>query len=90
MQWNQFINAYFQEAKWLANGYIPTFKEYIENAKNSGGARILIMQPILTLQTFLPLNLLPKFDFPSRFLDIMGFTFRLSNDIKSFKVCFKK
>ncbi|GLJ09977.1 hypothetical protein SUGI_0119460 [Cryptomeria japonica] len=84
--WNIFINSYLQEAKWLAASYIPTFEEYMENGKISGGARILILQPVLTLDTLLPQNLLPKFDFPSRFLDIMGHTFRLSNDINTFKV----
>lgn len=86
MQWEVLLDSYMQEAKWLSTSYIPTFKEYLENGKITGGARIVILQPLLTLDALLPDDLLPEIDFPSRFSEILALTFRLSNDIKSFKV----
>nr|QHZ00922.1 terpene synthase 15 [Taiwania cryptomerioides]WBO26430.1 linalool synthase [Taiwania cryptomerioides] len=83
--WEIFLDSHMQEAEWLAADYIPTFDEYLENAKITGGARIVILQPLLTLDALLPDNLLPEIDFPSRFNEISALTFRLSNDIKSFK-----
>ncbi|XP_059072447.1 alpha pinene synthase, chloroplastic isoform X1 [Cryptomeria japonica] len=83
--WEAFLDSYMQEAEWLATSYIPTFEEYLENAKISGGARIVILQPLLTLDAVLPDTLLPKIDFPSRFNELLALTFRLSNDINSFK-----
>ncbi|GLJ31906.1 hypothetical protein SUGI_0642230 [Cryptomeria japonica] len=65
---------------------MPNFEEYLENGKISGGSRIVILQPLLTLDALLPDNLLPKIDYPSSFNELLALTFRLSNDIKSFKV----
>ncbi|KAJ8637478.1 hypothetical protein MRB53_011745 [Persea americana] len=35
-------NAYFREAQWVNNGYIPKFDEYLENALLSVGAPLLL------------------------------------------------
>ncbi|GLJ31921.1 hypothetical protein SUGI_0642510 [Cryptomeria japonica] len=84
--WEIFLASFMQEADWLSIGHIPTFEEYLENGKISAGGQILILQPLLTLDALLPDKLLPKIDFPSRFNETLAKTFRLSNDINSFKV----
>ncbi|GLJ31920.1 hypothetical protein SUGI_0642450 [Cryptomeria japonica] len=83
--WEIFLDSFMKEAEWISIGHIPTFEEYLENGKISAGG-ILILQPLLTLDALLPNKLLLKTNFPSRFMDILAVTFRLSNDINSFKV----
>ncbi|GAA0170262.1 hypothetical protein Leryth_021771 [Lithospermum erythrorhizon] len=39
----QLAKAYFQEAVWLNNGYVPNYDEYMDNALISGGYLMLIL-----------------------------------------------
>jgi len=42
-QWEYYTGAYFQEAEWMVDGYVPTLDEYIKNGKNSSGYRLWML-----------------------------------------------
>lgn len=54
MQWEACIDAYMQEARWLAEGHIPTLDEYLETGAHSSAFRVVTLQPLLTLDAHLP------------------------------------
>ncbi|XP_059072440.1 alpha pinene synthase, chloroplastic isoform X1 [Cryptomeria japonica] len=83
--WEVYIDAYFQEAKWLAMGYMPSLKEYLENGKVSSGARVVTLQPILSLDVPLSSDVIKEIDYPSRFDELLCLTLRLRGDTKTFK-----
>ncbi|XP_059072438.1 alpha pinene synthase, chloroplastic-like [Cryptomeria japonica] len=83
--WEGYANAMMQEAEWLATSHIPTLAEHIENGTVSSGTRATTLQPVLTIDEILSENILPKIDYPSRFMDLLCMSLRLRGDIKSFK-----
>ncbi|XP_059072444.1 alpha pinene synthase, chloroplastic-like isoform X2 [Cryptomeria japonica] len=83
--WEGYADAMMQEAEWLATSHIPTLEEHIENGTVSLGTRATTLQPVLTIDEILSDNILPKIDYPSRFMDILCVSLRLRGDIKSFK-----
>eukprot|EP00253_Pinus_taeda_P000723 PITA_00723 len=83
--WEPYLDSYMIEAKWISSGYLPTFQEYMDNAKISFGSRITTLQPILTLGEALPLHILQEIDFPSKFNDLMCVLLRLRGDTRSYQ-----
>ncbi|XP_010550150.1 PREDICTED: 1,8-cineole synthase 1, chloroplastic-like [Tarenaya hassleriana] len=47
--WTDITSAYMVEAKWHKRGYKPTFKEYIENARISIGAPVILIHSYCVL-----------------------------------------
>ena len=43
MQWIDIFEAFLKEAKWFNNGYIPTFKEYLDNGVISSGSYMALV-----------------------------------------------
>ncbi|GLJ10690.1 hypothetical protein SUGI_0133180 [Cryptomeria japonica] len=87
--WDVYIDAYFQEAEWLAMGYIPSLEEYLENGKVSFGARVVTLQPILSLDVPISNDVIKEIDYPSRFNELLCLTLRLRGDTKTFKLRYK-
>ncbi|GLJ10698.1 hypothetical protein SUGI_0133300 [Cryptomeria japonica] len=83
--WEVYIDAYFQEAKWLAMGYIPSLEEYLENGKVSSEAHVVTLQPVLSLDVPISNDVLKEIDYPSRFNELLCLTLRLRGDTKNFK-----
>lgn len=83
--WEDYFEAYLQEAKWISSGYLPTFEEYFENGKASFGFRVAALQPILTLDVPLPDHILQGIDFPSRFNELATSFLRLRGDTRTYK-----
>nr|WAK98082.1 3-carene synthase [Thuja plicata] len=83
--WEVYIDAYLQEARWLAMGYIPSLEEYLENGKVSSGARVVTLQPVLSLDAPISEDVIKELDYPSRFNEILCLTLRLRGDTKTFK-----
>lgn len=83
--WEDYFEAYLQEAKWISSGYLPTFQEYFENGKASFGFRVATLQPILTLEVPLPEHILQGIDFPSRFNELATSFLRLLGDTRTYK-----
>nr|Q9M7D1.1 RecName: Full=Beta-phellandrene synthase, chloroplastic; AltName: Full=(-)-(4S)-beta-phellandrene synthase; AltName: Full=Agg-Bphe; Flags: Precursor [Abies grandis]AAF61453.1 beta-phellandrene synthase [Abies grandis] len=83
--WEVYLDSYTQEAKWIASGYLPTFEEYLENAKVSSGHRAAALTPLLTLDVPLPDDVLKGIDFPSRFNDLASSFLRLRGDTRCYK-----
>ncbi|TYJ17193.1 hypothetical protein E1A91_A09G035100v1 [Gossypium mustelinum] len=52
--WAELCKSYLVEAKWYHSGYIPTFKEYIDNA------RISIAAPVILSHVFVSSNVATK------------------------------
>ncbi|GLJ05738.1 hypothetical protein SUGI_0024250 [Cryptomeria japonica] len=82
--WYDYLDAMLQEVKWLSSGYTPNLKTFLENGKVSSASRAATLQSLLTLDV-LPEDVLQKVDYPSRFNDLLGLTFRLLGDIRTFK-----
>nr|F2XFA1.1 RecName: Full=(-)-beta-phellandrene synthase 4, chloroplastic; AltName: Full=Terpene synthase TPS-Phel-4; Short=PsTPS-Phel-4; Flags: Precursor [Picea sitchensis]ADZ45503.1 (-)-beta-phellandrene synthase [Picea sitchensis] len=83
--WEDFIDSYMQEAKWIATGYLPTFDEYFENGKVSSGHRVAALQPILTMDIPFPHDILKEVDFPSKLNDLASAILRLRGDTRCYK-----
>lgn len=85
VQWEDYLDSYMQEAKWIATGYLPTFKEYLENGKVSSGHRISALQPMLTMGIPFPPHILKEVDFPSKLNDLACAILRLRGDTRCYK-----
>ena len=86
VQWEDYLDSYMQEAKWIATGYLPTFEEYLENRKVSSGHRISALQPMLTMDIPFPPHILKEVDFPSKLNDLACAILRLRGDTRCYKV----
>lgn len=87
-QWEDYIDAYMQEAEWLAAGYMPTLNEYLQNGIVSCGNRVVTLQPVLSLDGLLPEDILLQIDYPSRFNERTCSALRLRGDTRTFKVSY--
>eukprot|EP01018_Ginkgo_biloba_P025697 Gb_31098 [translate_table: standard] len=83
--WEVYIGAYLQEAEWIADEYVPTMEEYIENGINSFGLGVLTLHCILLLNQPLTDHILGEIDMPSRFHRLVGLAARLRGDAKIFR-----
>ncbi|KAH9297639.1 hypothetical protein KI387_029321, partial [Taxus chinensis] len=83
--WEVYIDSMMREAEWINVGYIPTLREYLDNGKVSSGIRITVLPSILLLDALLTEKVLSEIDYPSRFEELLGLTFRLRGDLKTFK-----
>jgi len=83
--WEAHLDSYLKEAKWISSGYLPSFEEYLDNAKISSGFRTSILQPILALGDPLPHHILQEIDFPSKFNDFASAILRLKGDTRCYK-----
>nr|AAK83565.1 (-)-4S-limonene synthase [Abies grandis] len=83
--WEALFDTFIQEAKWISSSYLPTFEEYLKNAKVSSGSRIATLQPILTLDVPLPDYILQEIDYPSRFNELASSILRLRGDTRCYK-----
>eukprot|EP01018_Ginkgo_biloba_P025704 Gb_31103 [translate_table: standard] len=72
--WEVYIGAYLQEAEWIAEEYVPTMEEYIENGINSVDLGVLTLHCILLLNQPLTDHILREIDMPSRFHRLVGLT----------------
>ncbi|GAB2252434.1 hypothetical protein Droror1_Dr00005281 [Drosera rotundifolia] len=79
----ELIRSYFQEAKWLNAGYVPTFEEYLGNARKSSVLNLITtisfigMEGVADEMAFIWLQSFPKIQ---RSMDSIG---RLLDDIRS-------
>ena len=84
------VRAYFDEAKWFHQDYVPTMEEYMHVALKSSG------YPMLTAVSFLGMgDIVTKeaFDWISsnpRIITASSVIGRLMDDIQSHKVCNRK
>nr|R9QMR3.1 RecName: Full=(-)-alpha pinene synthase 1, chloroplastic; AltName: Full=(-)-beta pinene synthase 1, chloroplastic; AltName: Full=Terpene synthase (-)alphapin1; Short=PcTPS-(-)alphapin1; Flags: Precursor [Pinus contorta]AFU73855.1 (-)-alpha pinene synthase [Pinus contorta] len=83
--WEEYIDAYMQEAKWIASGEVPTFEEYYENGKVSSGHRVSALQPILTTDIPFPEHVLKEVDIPSKLNDLASAILRLRGDTRCYQ-----
>ncbi|GLJ06369.1 hypothetical protein SUGI_0037340 [Cryptomeria japonica] len=83
--WQSYIDVMMQEVEWRVSQEIPILKKYLENGKVSSIARVVTLQPILTIDGILPEKIFQNFDYPSRFNDHVCLILKLTSDIKSFK-----
>ena len=84
------VRAYFDEAKWFYQNYIPTMEEYMHVALKSSG------YPMLTAISFLGMgNIVTKEAFDwifsnPKIITASSIICRLMDDMKSHKVCDQK
>lgn len=83
--WQRYVEAYLQEAEWIATGDVPTFREYIKNALASSGMCILNFFPVLLMGQLLPNNILEQIHSPSKIQELSEFTARLIDDLIDFE-----
>jgi (3S)-linalool synthase len=43
MQWIDIFEAFLEEAKWFNSGYMPTYKEYLDNGVISAGSYMALV-----------------------------------------------
>eukprot|EP01018_Ginkgo_biloba_P029634 Gb_38696 [translate_table: standard] len=85
-QWEYYTGAYFQEAEWMADGYVPTLDEYIKNGKNSSAHRLWTMHPMLLMGQLISDDILRQLEFPaSNLLELIGLSSRLADDTQDFE-----
>eukprot|EP00253_Pinus_taeda_P009875 PITA_09875 len=83
--WEDYLDSYMQEAKWIATGYLPTFEEYLKNGKFSSGHRISTLQPMVTMDIPFPPHILKEVDFPSNLNDLACAILRLRGDTRCYQ-----
>ena len=76
--------AYTKEAEWSEAKYVPSFDEYIENASVSITLGTIVLISSLFIREILKYDVLSKIGHESKFLQLMGLTGRLVNDIKNY------
>lgn len=83
--WKRFLEAYLQEAEWIATGRVPTFNEYIKNARASTGMCIANLIPLLLMGELLPNDILEQIHSPSKIQELSELTIRLTDDLRDFE-----
>eukprot|EP01018_Ginkgo_biloba_P025683 Gb_08211 [translate_table: standard] len=84
--WEAFIGAHLQEAEWIADEYVPTMEEYIDDGIISFGLGLLTLHGMLLWNQPLTDHILREIDMPSRFHRLVGLTARLRGDCKGFRI----
>nr|WJJ50359.1 diterpene synthase 5 [Cephalotaxus harringtonia] len=81
--WETQLASYTKEAKWMQDKYVPSFEEYMENAKVSMGMATIVLTSGLFTGELLSDEVLSKMGYESKFLQLMVSTGRLVNDTKT-------
>ncbi|MEV2420359.1 hypothetical protein ABNE98_21720, partial [Paenibacillus larvae] len=84
--WKSYIEAYMQEAEWIASNHIPGFDEYLMNGVKSSGMRILMIHALILMDTPLSDEILEQLDIPSsKSQALLSLITRLVDDVKDFE-----
>lgn len=83
--WERFVEASLQDAEWITSRHVPTFNEYIQNAKTTTGVCALNLIPLLLMGQLLPDNILEQIYSPSNFHHLAELTCRLTDDARDFQ-----
>eukprot|EP00253_Pinus_taeda_P007840 PITA_07840 len=86
VQWQRFLESYLQEAEWIATAHVPTFNEYIKNARRTTGMCIINLISVLLMGELLPNNILEEIHYPSKIQKLIELTSRLIDDLQDFEV----
>eukprot|EP00253_Pinus_taeda_P001331 PITA_01331 len=83
--WEQYVEAYLQDAEWIATKHMPTFSEYLKNGKASTGMCVLNLYPLLLMGELLPHDILEQIYSPSKIHELLELTGRLTDDARDFQ-----
>eukprot|EP00253_Pinus_taeda_P006805 PITA_06805 len=83
--WERFVDSSLQDGEWISSGQVPTFNEYIQNAKTTTGMCALNLIPLLLMDQLLPDNILEQIYSPSKFHHLVELTTRLTDDARDFQ-----
>lgn len=83
--WERFVESSLQDAEWITTGHVPTFNEYIQNAKTTTGMCGLNLIPLLLMGQLLPDNILEQIYSPSKIQHLVELTTRLTDDARDFQ-----
>ncbi|KAH9321015.1 hypothetical protein KI387_015654, partial [Taxus chinensis] len=83
--WKVQLEAFTKEAEWSKHKYVPTWDEYIDVAKVSGGFGTTLLTSIHMMGEVISDDILRQLDHRSKALHLVCLTTRLINDTKSFK-----
>lgn len=83
--WQRFLESYLQEAEWIATAHVPTFNEYIKNARRTTGMCIINLISVLLMGELLPNNILEQIHYPSKIQKLIELTSRLIDDLQDFE-----
>jgi hypothetical protein len=84
-KWQRYVESYLQEAEWIATRHVPSFNEYIKNARASSGLCLLNLFPLLLMGQLLPNNILSQIHSPSKIHELSELTSRLIDDLRDFE-----
>ncbi|GLJ48427.1 hypothetical protein SUGI_1022160 [Cryptomeria japonica] len=83
--WEIQLASYNKEAKWVEDKYMPSFEEYMENAKVSMGPATIVLTSALLTGDLLSDEELSKMGHDSKFIQLMVSTGRLVCDTKTYQ-----
>jgi len=83
--WVRYIEAYLQDAEWIATRHVPTFDEYLNNGTPNTGMCVLNLIPLLLMGERLPIDILEQIFLPSRFHHLIELACRLVDDARDFQ-----
>ncbi|KAH9321008.1 hypothetical protein KI387_015647, partial [Taxus chinensis] len=83
--WKVQLEAFTKEVEWSKHKYVPTWDEYIDVAKVSGGFGTTLLTSIHVMGEVINDDILRKIDHRSKALHLVCLTTRLINDTKTFK-----
>nr|AFE61356.1 copalyl diphosphate synthase [Taiwania cryptomerioides] len=83
--WEIQLASYTKEAKRVQDRYMPSFEEYMENAKVSMGLANTVLTSALFTGELLSDEVLSKLDYDSKFVQLMVSTGRLVCDTKTYQ-----
>ncbi|PPD95943.1 hypothetical protein GOBAR_AA37508 [Gossypium barbadense] len=89
-QWQNYIRAYLNEARWRHNGYNPSAEEYLKNAWISTGIVLAMVDVIFGMVGQSINQYLPEFVenwFHSDLVCIPAYFVRFLDDLETSKVC---
>jgi len=83
--WERYLEAYMQEAEWIAAQHVPTFDEYMKIGLSSSGLCIINLYSLLLMGQLLPDDVLKQIHSPSKIQELVELTARLVDDSKDFE-----
>ncbi|XP_028789719.1 myrcene synthase, chloroplastic-like [Neltuma alba] len=83
-KWADLCKSYLVEAKWYCGGYQPSLNEYLENARISIGAPIIVVHAFVVLSNSIVLDSVGLGDYYD-LIHSLSIILRLANDLRTSK-----
>jgi (-)-alpha-terpineol synthase len=86
-QWASLCKSYLLDAKWYYSGYTPSFQEYIENARVSISAPVVLVHAYFLVTNPITNEALDCLEDHPKIIRWSSMIVRLADDLGTSKVC---